>query len=73
MNKYTTVEYRGVSFDVTFHKEDIYDDYLIWNIYIENTEIDIFDMLNDLIDRSSKLTAASEIEILAREKLGKEI
>ena len=69
MNKYTTVEYRGISFDVTFHAEDIDDEYLIWNICVEGTEIDLFDMFNDLIDRTSKLTAASEIEIKARENL----
>ena len=73
MNKYTTVEYRGINFEVSFHKEDIYDEYIIWSIFVEGSETDIFDMLNDVIDRSSKLTAASEIEILAREKLSGEI
>lgn len=69
MNKNTTVTYHDINFDVVFHKEGLDDEYLIWSIFVENTDTDLFDMMIDLLDRGSKMSAASEIEILARQNL----
>ena len=68
MNKVATVMYRGVSFDVTFSRDDYDAEYEMESITLEDNEKDLLDLLNFVYDFSTQKCAADEIELLAREK-----